>query len=129
MEATAIDHVNVDIPDDGVEDAVSFYEETLGFELENLEEVRAGEIDLLRVRLGETCILYLSPTSEFAQHDGGYNHAAICIDRSPESVRELLADGGVEIRTEAERSGAAGSGYSLYVEDPFGHVLELKAMG
>jgi len=54
MNATAIDHVNLRVPEVDVEAFVECYRDDPGFDLEHYEEYRAGEQGFFFVRLGRT---------------------------------------------------------------------------
>ena len=64
MNARHIDHVNLRIPDDGVDDAREFYGERLGFGIEDTL-FEAGEKPFFDVRLSATGVVHLWPTDEF----------------------------------------------------------------
>lgn len=60
---------------------------------------------------------------------GGANVDHICLATSPfapEKLRAHLAAQDVTIEREAHHGGARGQGYSAYIRDPFGNLLELK---
>lgn len=132
MDILAIDHVNLHIPNDRIDDAVDFYEGILGWEAETLDTYRAGETSLLTFRMAEGCVLHTLPVDpdEFdAPDDGGYDHCAVRVDRSFESLEHALEGQGVELDAKGERRGATGVAKAAYVYDPFGYRWELKAVG
>lgn len=60
---------------------------------------------------------------------GGRNVDHICIATSPfdtAAMRHHLAAHGVKIEREATHGGARGMGFSVYIRDPFGNLLEIK---
>lgn len=127
MHVRAIDHVNVRIPDSGVDQAVEFYTNVLGFEPEQLDAYRAGNRTLFSFRLGDTAVLHVRPVEEFEPPSGAnYDHFALVVEATVEEVKERLDDAGIEIRREGNPLGATGRAPAIYVEDPFGYVLELK---
>lgn len=130
MDGRAIDHVNIKIPDDRVDDAVEFYQDALGFEPEQLEAYRGGDRTLFSFRISDSAVLHVRPVepSEFEEPDGSnYDHFAIVLDTDIDEIRDTLDDAGVEVRRTSNPLGATGRNPAAYVEDPFGFVLELKA--
>lgn len=127
MKARAIDHVNLRIPDDRIDDALTFYRDALGFETENLDAYREGDRPLFTFRLGETCIIHITPTDTFEVPSGNnFNHVAIVVTASIDAVRDVLADHGIEVERDGTPLGATGKNPAVYVRDPFGYLLELK---
>ena len=59
---------------------------------------------------------------------GTLDHFAIAVEPyDPEPTRAYLAEKGHPVFSEGERYGADGNGYSMYVRDPEGNVVELKS--
>lgn len=132
MDVQAIDHVNLRIPADRVDDAVEFYEGVLGWEAETLEAYRADETSLLTFRMAEGCVLHtrpVDPASFDPPDEGGYDHCAVRVDRSFASLARTLERQDVDLDATGERRGATGVAESAYVHDPFGYRWELKAVG
>ncbi|MFQ3319037.1 MAG: catechol 2,3-dioxygenase-like lactoylglutathione lyase family enzyme [Natronomonas sp.] len=128
MEVTSIDHVNLRIPDDGSDDAVDFYRNRLGFDIEGMERYRSGDQSFFDVRLAPAHVIHLWPTAEFEPPSGdNFNHVALLVDVDVESLKEQLADIGVSIDMELDAPlGATGRAPAVYVTDPFGYQIELK---
>jgi len=127
MEATAIDHVNIRVPEDEVENYVAFYRDDMGFDLEYYDEYRAGEREFFYVRLGPECIIHVSPRETVPEPTGEtINHVAVFVDESMDEVMDRIDAAGVEVLTEAVREGAAGEYPCVYVEDPVGYTIEFK---
>lgn len=127
MQVTHIDHVNIRIPADAVGAAVSFYHGVLGFEPVKLEQYRDGERTSFAFRMGETSLLHVRPKEEFEEPSGrNYDHCCIVVEGEIDVVRERLEDHGVTIRRESTPWGSTGRAPALYVEDPFGYVIEVK---
>jgi glyoxylase I family protein len=60
---------------------------------------------------------------------GGRNVDHVCIATSPfetVAMRQHLKAHGVAIEREATHGGARGMGFSVYIRDPFGNLLEIK---
>jgi len=125
VHAREIDHLNLYIPDDGVERALGFYADLLGFEVANLEDYRAGDRSLFTFRAGGD-VVHVIPTEEFEQSGTSFNHLAVSLAAAEATLREALADAGVEIERERDRSGRSGADVALYVRDPFGYGVELR---
>lgn len=138
MEATAMDHVNLRYPEGELEAALEFYCEKLGFESELVGYDENGEpfVDHpshFSVRLGETCLLHMTPEDDPTivnryqdESRTGFDHVSLLFDESLDAIKMRLEDAGVEIHREFEPSGATGTAPAVFVLDPFGYMLELK---
>ncbi|UPW01879.1 VOC family protein [Halorussus gelatinilyticus] len=127
MNATAIDHVNLKIPDDGKDAALDFYCDGLGFDADDLGVYESGEKPFFSIRLSPGSVLHLWPDADFEAPTGtNYDHVAIRLDESIAEVKATLDDAGIEILDEFEPLGATGTGPAVYVEGPFGYRVELK---
>lgn len=127
MDVRAIDHVNFLIPEDRVDEALAFYRDALGFGVEDLEAYREGDRPLFSFRLGESCVIHVSPTDEFeAPSEQNFRHVCLVVEATREEVKAKLDEAGYEVRRESNPLGATGRNPAVYVEDPFGYVLELK---
>ncbi|WP_411965831.1 VOC family protein [Haloferax sp. YSMS24] len=129
MDARAIDHVNLRIPEDGIETAVAFYSEALGFDIENRDLFESGDKPFISVRLTPVSIIHLQPAANFdPPAETGFDHVAIEFDHTIDELRESLDAAGVEVDRQLEPLGATGVAPAVYVTDPFGYTLELKAL-
>ncbi|MBP1987487.1 VOC family protein [Halolamina salifodinae] len=131
MNAAHLDHVNLRIPADRVDDAVAFYRDTLGFVLEDLDAYRAGERPIFSIRLSETSLIHLSPSEQFdPPAEANFDHVAVVVEDSIGAIEQQLRDAGVEIERGArDLKGATGTAPALYVRDPFGYRMEIKTAG
>lgn len=127
MQARHIDHVNLRIPADGVDDAREFYGERLGFGIED-GPYAAGEKPFFDVRLSATAVIHLWPTDDFAAPTKtNYDHVAVVVEESAEAIESELEAAGVEVeKTLDSPLGATGEAGAVYVRDPFGYRVELK---
>jgi len=127
MRARHIDHVNLRIPADGVDDAREFYGERLGFGIED-GPYAAGEKPFFDVRLSPTAVIHCWPTDEFEPPTAtNYDHVAIGVEGSLAALEAELEEVGVEIdRVLDSPLGATGEEPAVYVTDPFGYRVELK---
>ena len=124
----AIDHVNLRVPADGVDEATAFYGDRLGFAVEGLDRYRDGERSFFDVRLTSGAVVHLWPTDAFEPPSGdGFDHLALRVEADREAVVERLSAVGVDVEMELDAPlGATGRAPAVYVEDPFGYRLELK---
>jgi len=129
MDVSTIDHVNLRIPPDGIDAAVDFYGDRLDFTIEGIERHERGEKPFFDVRLAPAHVIHLWPTSAFEPPSGdNLNHVALTVEVDIDAVKEHLAAAAVPIASEHESPlGATGRAPAVYVEDPFGYRLELKA--
>lgn len=128
MDARAIDHVNLAIPADRVDDALSFYRDALGFGVEDLDAYRDGDRSIFTFRLGETCVVHVSPVDDFEPPSGNnFAHVCIVLEASVDEIRDLVEREDIEVEREGNPLGATGRNPAVYVSDPFGYTLELKA--
>jgi len=122
-----LDHVNLRIPENRVDDAAAFYRDTLGFPLEDLDAYRAGERPIFSVRLSETSIIHLSPSEAFEPPaEDNFDHAAIVVEESIDAVKRELEEADIAIERESTPKGATGTAPAVYIRDPFGYRLEIK---
>ena len=128
MNPSHLDHATLVIPEDRVDDAVAFYRDTLGFELEDLDAYRAGERPIFSVRLSATSLLHLSPDESFEPpEETNFDHVAIVVEEEIDTIEQQLTDAGIEIEREPrELKGATGTAPAVYVRDPFGYRVEIK---
>lgn len=127
MNPANLDHVNLRIPADRVDDVVAFYRDTLGFGLEDLDAYRAGDRPIFSVRLSESSIIHISPSEAFAApEERNFDHVAIVVEDPIDAVKAQLTDADVEIERESTPRGATGSAPAVYVRDPFGYRIEIK---
>jgi catechol 2,3-dioxygenase-like lactoylglutathione lyase family enzyme len=128
VQARDIDHLNLYVPADGVDRALSFYRDLLGFETENVEAYRAGERSLFTFRAGGD-VIHVMPDEAFEPPGRNYNHVAVGVDADEATLRSELANAGVEVDRERERRNRPGADVALYVSDPFGYGVELRPEG
>jgi catechol 2,3-dioxygenase-like lactoylglutathione lyase family enzyme len=128
MDVRSIDHVNLRIPEDGVDEALEFYRDRLGFGIEGLERYRDGDQPFFDVRLAPAHVIHLWPTDEFESPTGNnYNHVALIVEDDIEAVKERLSAAEVPVESELDSPlGATGRAPAVYVRDPFDYRIELK---
>jgi catechol 2,3-dioxygenase-like lactoylglutathione lyase family enzyme len=128
MDVRSIDHVNLCVPEDGVEAALGFYRDRLGFGVEGVEAYREGDQPFFDVRLAPAHVIHLWPTDEFEPPSGrGFNHVALVVESDIGAVKDRLSAADVPVESELDSPlGATGRAPAVYVRDPFGYRVELK---
>ena len=120
MRVTGFDHVVVLCSD--VEASLAFYSGVLGMESIDADEWRNGQAFFPSVRISESTIIDLLE----GQADGR-NVDHFCLLLEPTDLHELARHPDLNVvEGPVERGGARGQGWSLYVTDPDGHLIELK---
>jgi len=129
MNGTAIDHVKLHIPDDSVETAVGFYRDVLGFEITGMDLYESGEKPFFSIRFAPGAVIHLEPDAAFdpAAARSAYDHVAVRVDDTIEGIESSLSAADVEIDRRIDALGATGVAPAVYITDPFGYRLELKA--
>lgn len=125
-----IDHIVLRIAN--LDRSLQFYRDLLGCTLERQQ----SDIGLYQLRAG-TSLIDLVPVDEKLGREGGavpgregrnVDHFAIVIEPfDEEALREYLGSHGIDVPASALRFGAGGKGPSVYVTDPDGNTVELKA--
>ncbi|HCM0710130.1 TPA: VOC family protein [Vibrio parahaemolyticus] len=109
-----------------------FYRDVLGCPVER----EVMELGLTQLRAGNALIDVVTVDSELGQLGGkppvqnGRNIDHFCLQLAPfceNEILEYLRSNGIETEEFAKRYGAQGFGRSLYIHDPEGNVVELKA--
>jgi len=128
MDATEIDHINLKIPTDGVDAALEFYHDALGFGIDGMDLYESGEKPFFSVRLASGAVIHVQPDEDFEPPERtAYDHVAVRIDDTIDGIEETLSAAGVDIDRRLDPLGATGVAPAVYVSDPFGYQVELKA--
>jgi catechol 2,3-dioxygenase-like lactoylglutathione lyase family enzyme len=123
MRVIGFDHVVMICSD--VEASLGFYTGVLGLESSDADEWRNGQAFFPSVRVNDSTIIDLLP----GQADGR-NTDHICLVLEPTDLHELAKSPHLKVvEGPVERGGAHGTGWSIYVLDPDGHLIELKQYG
>lgn len=122
FRALGLDHVVLRVRD--VQRMLHFYERVIGCSRERDQP----ELGLYQLRAGRSLIDLVSVDA--APAPSGHNVDHFCITVSPfdeVAIRRHLAEYGSDAGAAASRYGAEGEGPSIYLRDPEGNGLELKA--
>lgn len=105
-----IDHIGIAV--ESLEEALPFYRDHLKLQLEGIEEVASEQVKVAFLRIGETRIELLEPTSEqspifkFIQNRGeGIHHIALGVKKIAERLNELKKNG-IKLINETPKMGA-----------------------
>ncbi len=128
FEIQGIDHIVLRVSD--LAASRRFYEELLGCVLERelpdlgLYQLRAGGALIDLVPIGSE----LGGLSMVIQENRNQDHFCLTVSPfNPDAIVELMESAGVSCSDTATRYGAEGYGLSIYVTDPDGNIVELKA--
>lgn len=130
FDVVDLDHVAIRVSD--MDASLEFYHDIVGLPLRDQEKHQAGELPFVSLVAGGRHI-HLFPSS--APIEVGTEHVCLLFrsdDTSTraaaETARDELAAKGVEIEPDepAERLGAYGRDWAIYVRDPDDRIVELK---
>jgi methylmalonyl-CoA/ethylmalonyl-CoA epimerase len=130
MRAT-LDHVGIAVADLG--EALAFYRDALGLEVEAPEEVGSQGVRVHFVPAGETAIELLEPMADdspigrfIARRGPGLHHVTLRVDDLPAALTRLKARG-VRLIDDTPREGAHGSLVAfIHPSSAHGVLVELK---
>ena len=107
-----IDHIG--IATNGIDEAARFYLESLGLQIEHVEEVTSQKVRDAMLPLGESRLELLEPTSDdspiskfLAKRGPGLHHIAVRVQDIRASLAELK-EKGARLIDEEPRTGAGG---------------------
>jgi methylmalonyl-CoA/ethylmalonyl-CoA epimerase len=131
---SGIDHIAIAV--NSLSEAIPFYEELLGLELEGIEEVPDQQVRVAFLQVGPTRIELLEPTSDsspiskFLQKRGpGLHHIAMATD-DVSSGLERFKKAGVRLIDEEPKTGAEGKQIAfVHPKATSGVLLELCSEG
>ena len=126
MRVEALDHIVLAVAD--VERSLAWYCGELGLEPVRAEEWRAGDAPFPSARISADTIIDLI---ERGEDGGGGNLDHFCLVVSPEDLAQVRASGRFEIIRDPDFAlyGARGLADGLYIRDPDGNEIELRAYG
>ena len=123
VRVIGVDHVVLNCVD--VERSLAWYVDELGLEPVRVDEWRAGEVLFPSVRVDATTLIDLFPAER-----SGTNVDHVCLVIESEDLAALAASGRFDVVGDGPVDGlfgAQGLATSLYVRDPDGNVVELRA--
>ena len=127
VSAYALDHANLHVRD--VATSLEFYTGTLGLtDYEVLDRDGEGRPSFVQLRVGQQ-VIFLMQRPDYAPppnpRQRGLNHLCLRIrPTDPEALQAALRERGTPIR--GTRTGHHPATFSVYVEDPDGHGIELE---
>jgi glyoxylase I family protein len=130
IKPTALDHIV--LRTDRYRELIDFYCDVLGCAVERT----LADFGLTQLRAGSALIDIVDVHSELGKSGGpppgetGNNLDHFCLQIEPfeeQVLQDYLRDCGVEVGDFEERYGAQGMGRSLYLKDPAGNAVELRA--
>lgn len=126
MKVKRIDHINIRIPLEGINDALNFYKEVLGLETKKLEAYKRGERTSFFMKAGPTSMINIRPKEGFEQpNDTNFDHFCL-VTEDYEKTKEKIKESDVEIIRKSNPTGSKGRNPSIYIRDPFNYKIEIK---
>lgn len=130
MDLTHIEHIGIAVK--SIEEALPFFEGVLGLKCYNIEEVADQKVKTAFLKVGQTKLELLEPTSDespiakFLEKRGeGIHHIAFAVEDSTEALKEAEAKG-VRLIDKQSRKGAEGLNIGfLHPKSCHGLLLEL----
>lgn len=130
FDLLGLDHIVLRVRD--IDRMIGFYRDVLGCAVEKVQ----AEIGLYQLRAGRSLIDLVPLDGALGRMGGagpgaeGRNLEHFCLEVSrfdDEAIRAHLAAHSVVMGTTGDRYGAGGQGLSIYLTDPEGNNVELKA--
>jgi catechol 2,3-dioxygenase-like lactoylglutathione lyase family enzyme len=128
-QVTGLDHIVLLVED--VERSVAWYVDELGLQAERLEEWRAKKVFFPSVRVSATTVIDIlardagNPRGDRTHGEKNVDHFCLVVE---DDVAELARSGRFNVVDGPDRRwGAQGDATSIYVTDPDGNVVELRA--
>ncbi len=133
MDISHIEHVGIAVPN--LEEAIAFYENTLGIKCFAIEEVKEHKVRTAFFRIGQTKIELLEGTapesaiSKFIANNGGrggIQHIALAIEDGVANALAEVEEKGCKLIDKAPRKGAEGLNIAfLHPKSTCGTLIEL----
>ena len=129
-----LDHIGIAVQD--IDEALAFYRDALGLEIQVPEEVRSQRVRAHFLRTGDTALELIEPTADdspiatFLERRGpGLHHITLRVERLDEMLASLKAKG-VRLIDEVPRAGAEGARIAfVHPASAHGVLVELKEGG
>lgn len=131
MKISNIEHLGIAV--ESIEKALPYYEEVLGLKCYNIEVVEDQKVKTAFLKVGETKIELLEPTSpdstiaKFIEKRGaGVHHVAFAIEDGVANALAFAEEKGVRLIDKAPRKGAEGLNIAfLHPKSTLGVLTEL----
>ena len=133
MELSHIEHVGIAVPN--LEEAIAFYENTLGLQCFAIEEVADQKVRTAFFKVGQTKIELLEGTSEDSAISkyiannggrGGIQHIAFAVEDGVANALAEVEGKGCRLIDKAPRKGAEGLNIAfLHPKSTFGTLIEM----
>ncbi|HIB66321.1 MAG TPA: methylmalonyl-CoA epimerase [Phycisphaerales bacterium] len=122
-----IDHIAIAV--NSLEESLAFYQEALGLSLEGIEEVKEQKVRVALLKVGQTRIELLEPTSEdspissfLAKRGPGLHHIALATTQLQSRLDKLDSEG-VKLIDRVAKIGAEGKQIAFVHPKASGGVL------
>lgn len=123
MHVSGLDHIVLRCRD--IETTLAWYQRHLGLAPVRADEWRAGTAPFPSVRIDATTIIDLIAGFDADRGPGHLDH--LCLVVTHEDLASVRTAGELTIVDEGDRFGAQGVATSIYVRDPDGLTVELRA--
>ena len=128
MHAIAFDHVKLQVPADEFDAVIGFYEATLGLPIEGRDRFNRGDKPFVSARIAADSVIHIEPVvGSPAMADRPVDHLALRMDASITEIVAHCEAAGVPIERRLDALGAVGEAPAVYIRDPTGMRVELKA--
>ncbi|MGG0716578.1 methylmalonyl-CoA epimerase [Robertmurraya massiliosenegalensis] len=122
-----VDHIGIAVK--SIENALPFYTDVLGLEVQGIEEVKSERVKVAFIKIGETKIELLEPTSSesaIAKHiekrGEGIHHVALGVDSIQARIAEMK-ENGIQMLQDEAKTGAGGALVAFMHPKSTGKVL------
>ncbi|WP_019154426.1 methylmalonyl-CoA epimerase [Robertmurraya massiliosenegalensis] len=122
-----VDHIGIAVK--SMEEALPFYTDVLGLEVQAIETVESEKVKVAFIKIGETKIELLEPTSEesaIAKHiekrGEGIHHVALGVDSIQARIDEMK-ENGIQMLQDKAKTGAGGALVAFMHPKSTGKVL------
>ncbi|PXF41323.1 Glyoxalase domain-containing protein RDO1 [Gracilariopsis chorda] len=119
-----LDHIALDCKD--VDKMLSFYCDVVQFAPVQVDEFRKGQVPFPSVRVSEATILDFFPNKQQTGLSGA-GHFCFNIPKSEfPGLKSRFEQAGLQVADPVSRSGARGTGFSIYITDPENNMVEFR---
>ena len=123
-EVLGLDHIVLVCAD--VETTLAWYQRHFGLAGVRVDEWRAGDAPFPSVRVDAGTIIDLVPKAPGGEPDARGHLDHLCFVVTDDALARLKASPELTVSSEGRRYGAQGDGWSIYVSDPDGLVVEAR---